>query len=175
MAVLPLTYMGDEVLRRKAQTIETLDDELRELAINMLETMYTNHGVGLAAPQVDVSKRLIVFDNSVDEYGTDQTILFNPEILEKEGSCKGEEGCLSIPELKDNVMRAEWIKVRGVDINGNEVEFEAEDFPARIIQHEVDHLEGILFVDRLGSLKRNLLMSKWKKIREHLDAEESLA
>lgn len=175
MAVLPLTYMGDEVLRRKAVTIETLDDELRELAVNMLETMYTNRGVGLAAPQVDVSKRLIVFDNSVDEYGAEQTILFNPEILEKEGSCRGEEGCLSIPELKDNVLRAEWIRVRGVDFNGNEVEFEAEDFPARIIQHEIDHLDGILFVDRLGPLKRNLLMSKWKKIREHLDAEESLA
>jgi peptide deformylase len=165
--------MGDQVLRKKAVEVDEVDDELRQFALDMLETMYANDGVGLAAPQVGVSRRVIVYDNVEAGYRIDPKMLFNPEIIEKEGACRGEEGCLSIPEIKDMVERAERIVVTGLDKDGNEVEFEARDLVARIIQHEIDHLEGILFVDRLGSLKKKLAMSRWKKVRDDLEAQPS--
>ena len=173
MSVLQLKYMGDPVLRKKAVEIEEVDDEIRQLAVDMIETMYTNDGVGLAAPQVGVGKRMIVYDNVLAGYHIDPQVLINPEIIEREGACRGEEGCLSIPEIKDMVERAERIVVTGLDRDGNEVEFEATDLTARIIQHEIDHLEGILFVDRLGGLKKKLAMSRWRKMRDELEAQPS--
>ena len=173
MAVLQLRYMGDQVLRKKAVEVGEIDDEMKQLAENMVETMYVNDGVGLAAPQVGVLSRLIVYDNVEAGYHQDPQVLFNPEITESEGSCRGEEGCLSIPEIKDMVERAERIVVTGLDREGNAVEFEATDMSARVIQHEIDHLNGVLFVDRLGGIKKKLAMSRWKKVRSGLEARQS--
>ncbi len=175
MPVLQLRYMGDPILRKKAAKVEPeeIDDKFRQFIADMLETMYTNEGVGLAAPQVGESKRLIVYDNMEAGYRLDPQALINPEIVEREGSCRGEEGCLSIPEIKDMVERAERIVVRGLDRDGNEMEIEAEGMQARVIQHEIDHLEGILFVDRLGGVKKRLAVSRWKKLRKELEARQS--
>ena len=168
MAGLPLNYMGDKVLRKKAKEVTEVDEELKQLIEDMIETMYSKQGVGLAAPQVGVSKRLIVFDNVELPYGTEPMVLINPLIVVQEGKCQEEEGCLSVPELVGVVERAERIKVTGQDRNGEPVEMEAEGLAARIIQHEIDHLDGVLFVDRLGAIKRKLLVSKWNKIRKEL-------
>jgi len=175
MAKLPLNYLGDSVLRRKAEPVEEIDDSLRKLAADMIETMYAQEGLGLAAPQVGVSMRMFVYDNVSVPYGTDPQVLVNPEIVEMEGKVRGEEGCLSIPELKDMVDRAEKVTVVGQDLDGNELEIEAEGIAARIFQHEIDHLDGVLFVDRIGAMKRNMLLSKWNKIREDLVAERDKA
>ncbi len=118
---------------------------------------------------------MFVYDNVSVPYGTDPQVLVNPEIVEMEGKVRGEEGCLSIPELKDMVDRAEKVTVVGQDLDGNELEIEAEGIAARIFQHEIDHLDGVLFVDRIGAMKRNMLLSKWNKIREDLVAERDKA
>ena len=168
MAVLPLSYMGDKILRKKAAEITEIDSEIEQLIADMIETMYSKQGVGLAAPQVGVSKRLIVFDNVDLPYGTEAQELLNPRIVEQEGKCREEEGCLSIPELVEVVERAERVKVTGLNRKGEEVEINAEGLAARIIQHEIDHLDGILFVDMVSSVKRDILISKWNKIRKEL-------
>ena len=173
--VMQLNYLGDPVLRKKAGPVEKIDEELKILAANMIETMYVNEGLGLAAPQVGVSLRFFVYDNVNTPYGTDPQVLINPEIVEMEGKVRAEEGCLSIPEIKDMVERAERVTVAGQDIHGNEIEIEAEGLAARIFQHEIDHLDGILFVDRIAPIKRNLLLSKWNKIREELVSERDQA
>ena len=168
MAVLPLNYMGDKILRKKAAEITEIDRKLDQLIDDMMETMYSKQGVGLAAPQVGVPKRLIVYDNVELPYGTEAMALLNPRIVETEGKCREEEGCLSIPELVEVVERPEWLKVTGLDREGNPVEIEAEELAARIIHHEIDHLDGVLFVDRVSSVKRDILVSKWNKIRKEL-------
>jgi len=168
MAVLPLNYMGDRILRKKAVEITGIDGELQQLIEDMIETMYHKQGVGLAAPQVGVSRRLIVYDNAELPYGTEARVLINPRIVEEEGVCREEEGCLSIPELVEVVERAERIKVTGLNREGGPVEIIAEGLVARIIQHEIDHLDGVLFVDRVSSVKRDILVSKWNKIRKEL-------
>ncbi len=175
MSVLQIKHMGDPVLRKKAIEIEPdeIDDKLREFIADMTETMYTGEGVGLAAPQVGVSKRLIVYDNVEAGYQLAPQVLINPEIVEREGSCRGEEGCLSIPDVRDMVVRAERVVVQGLDRDGNEVEIEAEGMPSRILQHEIDHLEGILFVDRLGAVKKKLAVSRWKKVSKDLEEQQS--
>lgn len=175
MSKLQLSYLGDAVLRRRAEPVEVIDDSLRKLAADMIETMYTQEGVGLAAPQVGVSKRMFVYDNVTVPYGTDPKVLINPEIVEMEGKVRGEEGCLSIPEIKDLVDRAEKVTVAGQDLDGNELEIQADGMAARIFQHEIDHLDGVLFVDRVGEIKRNLLLAKWNKIREELVPERDEA
>lgn len=163
-----MNYMGDKVLRKKAREVVEVDKELEKLVEDMTETMYHKQGVGLAAPQVGVSKRVIVFDNVDLPYGTESRALINPRIVEQEGNCREEEGCLSIPEIVEVVDRAERVKVTGLDSKGRPVEIEAEGIAARIIQHEIDHLDGILFVDRVSPIKRDLLVSKWNKIRKEL-------
>lgn len=173
--MMQLNYLGDPVLRKKAGLVEKIDDSIRTLAADMIETMYASEGLGLAAPQVGVSLRLFVYDDVSVPYGANPGVLINPEIVRMEGSCRGEEGCLSIPEIKDMVDRAESITVVGQDLDGNEVEIVAEGLTARIFQHEIDHLDGILFVDRVAPMKRSLLMSKWNKIREELVSERDRA
>ena len=168
MAVLPLNYMGDQILRKKAAEITEIDGKLDQLIEDMIETMYSKQGVGLASPQVGVSKRLIVYDNVELPYGTEAGALLNPRIVEEEGKCREEEGCLSIPELVEVVERPERVKVTGLDREGKPVEIEAEGLAARLIHHEIDHLDGILFVDRVSSIKRDILVSKWNKIRKEL-------
>ncbi len=173
MAELRIRHMGDPVLRKKALPVEQFDDQLKQLAADMIETMYLNEGVGLAAPQVGVSRRMIVYDNVEESFGLDPQVLVNPEIIEREGVQREEEGCLSIPELKEMVDRAERVVVLGQDLDGRRLRVEAAGMPARILQHEIDHLDGILFVDRVGAVKKNLLMSRWKKIVRDLEAEQT--
>ena len=174
MAVLQIRHMGDPVLRKKAKPVnELITGEIDKLIEDMTETMYLNQGLGLAANQVGVLKRIIVYDNVEAGYGMDPQALINPEIVAAEGSVKDEEGCLSIPEVKDIVERSEKITVTGIDRSGRDVRIEADGLPARAIQHEIDHLDGILFVDRLGALRKNLALSRWKKVKKELEAEKS--
>ena len=171
MSVLQLRYLGDPILKKKAQSVPEVDEEIRQLAHDMIETMYFNRGAGLAAPQVGVSRRVIVYDHEESGSGTEPQVLINPAIVDSEGTMRDEEGCLSVPELKDMVERKAKIAVTGLDLEGREVRIVAEGIHSRILQHEIDHLEGILFVDRVGLLKKKLLLSKWKKIRKKLEPE----
>ncbi|MFH1068746.1 MAG: peptide deformylase [Candidatus Glassbacteria bacterium] len=173
MAIRQLRYMGDPVLRKKARPVEEVTDETRTLIDDMIETMYISEGVGLAANQVGVPQRVIVYDNVQGQYGIDPQALVNPEIVESEGCQREEEGCLSVPEIKEVVERFLKIKVTGLDRNGGEVTIEVEGLTARIIQHEIDHLNGVLFVDRLGAVRKKLAVSRWKKIRKELEARQT--
>jgi peptide deformylase len=156
--------MGDPVLRTKAAPVASVTDEVRELIRDMFETMYAEEGVGLAAPQVGISDRVIVIDPHIE--GQEAFALINPEILESSKETeKGEEGCLSIPGLRDLVERSTSVRVRGLSPEGQTREVAAEGLLARILQHEVDHLDGILFLDRLSPLKRKLALAKWQKIK----------
>lgn len=156
--------MGDPVLRRKAAPVADITDDMRRLIRDMFDTMYAEEGVGLAAPQVGVSDRIIVIDPHLE--GEESFALINPEIIEaSRESEKGEEGCLSIPGLRDLVERSTSVRVRGLTPDGELREVAAEGLLARILQHEVDHLDGVLFLDRLSPLKRKLLLAKWQKIK----------
>ena len=138
-----------------------IDDDVRRLAEDMRETMYDADGIGLAAPQVGVPIRLFVYD--VRESGIEPGVLVNPAIVEEKGSVKEEEGCLSIPGLSETVERSASIVARGLGLDGEPVEIRAEGVLSRCIQHERDHLDGVLFLDRVSPLKRKILLSKWRK------------
>ncbi len=147
---------GDPILRKKAKKVEIFDKNLKDILENMVETMYLGDGVGLAGPQVGLSLRIFVMD-----WGEGPVKVINPEIIEmSDEKVVDEEGCLSLPDIFENVERAKWIKVRYQDENANFVERTFEDYPARIFQHEYDHLEGILFIDRISPAKRALLKQK---------------
>jgi peptide deformylase len=163
---LALTIYGDPVLRRRAEEVQPSEfgKELGRLADRMFQVMYEEEGVGLAAPQVGVGKRIFVLDVAKDEATNFVAVVVNPEIVETRGTQTGVEGCLSIPGLREDVSRHAWLRVRGKDAKGNPVEFEAEDLLSRAVQHEVDHLDGVLFVDRLSPLRRRLLARKLKEI-----------
>lgn len=165
MPLLPMRFMGDPVLREKAAPVAELTDELRRLIDDMFETMYAEEGVGLAAPQVGVAQRILVVD--AREEDMEPFALVNPEILEfsADDLDRAEEGCLSIPGLREVVERPWSIRIRGLDRSGETVEFEAEGLLARILQHEVDHLDGILFLDRVSPLKRKMLLARWQKVK----------
>jgi peptide deformylase len=161
---LEVRILGDPVLREKAVPVAQISDQTRQLIRDMFETMYAEEGVGLAAPQVGVSERIIVVDPHNDEVAA--FALINPEILEASKETeKGEEGCLSIPGLRDLVERSVRVVVRGTTPEGEVRELDLSGLPARIIQHEVDHLDGILFFDRLSPLKRKLLLARWQKTK----------
>lgn len=145
MALLKVREIGDPVLRSKAKEIDEVNKKTLDLIDNMFETMYEEDGVGLAAPQVGMLKRIAV----VDIREGNKVILINPEIIEEEGKAIMEEGCLSIPGETGDVIRAEKIKLRTLNTEGKEIEIEAEGFEARAIQHEIDHLDGVLFVDKI--------------------------
>lgn len=168
MSVREIRLLGDPILRREAAPVEDVE-EIRELVDDMLETMYDADGIGLAAPQIGISRRVFVYD--VREPGTAAGVLINPEIVERAGEAEGEEGCLSIPGLSGTVERAESVVVRGLDREGEEVRIEADGLLARCLQHERDHLDGILFLDHLSPLKRRLLMRKWSKREEGEETE----
>ncbi|MBR1916150.1 MAG: peptide deformylase [Alphaproteobacteria bacterium] len=172
MSILALREYPDPILHQKAEVVSKIDDELRLFLDDMLETMYTDHGVGLAAPQVGVSKRMIVIDaeQKEDEEGHHQKgnpiALINPEIIyTSEETIFFCEGCLSIPEQRADVERFQKIKVRYQDTTGAVKEIEAEDYLAVVLQHEIDHLDGILYIDHLSRLKRNMLLKKLEKAR----------
>lgn len=159
--ILEIRTYGDPVLREKCVPVEEIDDELRELAENMQETMYEAEGIGLAAPQVGVPVRLFVYD--VGDPDIAPGALVNPDIVESSGTSKDEEGCLSIPGLSEIVERKASILVRGLGLDGEPVEIRAEGLLSRCIQHEADHLDGVLFFDRVSPLKRKMLLAKWRK------------
>lgn len=157
MPIRPVRIYGDPVLREKALEVAGVDDSLRVLIEDMRDTMKAYSGVGLAANQVGVQQRVLVVDVPLDDERRAQLAIVNPVIVSRSGSESGEEGCLSIPGIYDDVTRALRVKVRGLDERGAPLEFEAEGYLARAIQHEVDHLDGVLFVDRLSLLKRQFL------------------
>jgi peptide deformylase len=171
MALRKIRLLGDPVLRKRAVEKEAVDEKTRELMEDMFDTMYAEGGVGLAAPQVGESVRVIVLDGDIDRYGEERIALVNPVITSHEAEVEEEEGCLSIPGLREKVRRWERVRVTGLDPEGRVVELEAGDLLARAIQHEIDHLDGILFIDRLSSLKRDLLLSQWKRISEEIRSE----
>lgn len=162
MALLNILHYPDPRLREKAAPVDAVDDEVRQLAEDMLETMYDAPGIGLAAIQVNVKKRVIVIDISEDQ--SDPLILINPEILKAEGERDFQEGCLSVPEAYEIVTRADNISVRTLTMDGDSREFDADGLLATCIQHEIDHLDGKLFVDYLSNLKRQRIR---KRIEKH--------
>ena len=168
MAKLKILEFPDPRLRTKASPVETVDDALRTLIGDMCETMYDAPGIGLAATQVDVHKRLLVTDVSSDN--SEPYVLINPDIVEKDGVTVTDEGCLSVPGYYESVERAEHIRVRFLDREGKETEMEAEGLLAVCIQHEIDHLDGKLFVDYLSEAKRQRIRKKLEKERRHAAA-----
>ena len=161
MALLPIIRYPDHRLHTKAAPVVRVDDGIRKLAADMAETMYAAPGIGLAATQVDQHIRLIVIDTS--EERTQLLTLINPEILESSGECESEEGCLSVPGIYETVKRASKIKARALGLDGQPFEFEAEGLLAVCVQHEMDHLEGKVFVEYLSPLKQNRIKTKLAK------------
>ena len=161
MAIRNILYYPDPRLRNRAQPVDSVDDEVRRLLDDMLETMYAAPGIGLAAIQVNVPKRAITID--ISEHSDQPLCLVNPEILELTGSVETEEGCLSVPGIYESVERADWIRARALDRDGQAFEFEAEGLLAVCVQHEIDHLDGKLFVDHLSQLKRQRIRKKAHK------------
>ena len=159
MAVLNVRRYGDPILRQKAQPVEAITPEIRKTLTDMLETMYYQVGIGLAAPQVGVSLRIIL----VDDGPRGPRALLNPAIVDQRGSVRGEEGCLSIPGFFGEVERSEWVRVEAMDAEGRPLSFEAKGLQARVIQHELDHLDGVLFIDRLPPVTRDRMKKKIQK------------
>lgn len=163
MAVREIRLLGDPVLRGKAEAVEAVDEEVRRLVADMFETMREADGVGLAAPQVGESRRVIIVDPH--EKDIQPFALINPAIEELgEELTKGEEGCLSIPGLQEIVERPARAVVKGLDEHGQARRIDADGLLARVLQHEIDHLNGILFIDRVSPLKRQMLLKRWKKV-----------
>ncbi len=169
MSLRTIFTFPNPVLRKKATIISTFDDSLQTLATDMIETMYDAPGVGLAAPQIGESIQMIVVNASQDEDGKESMVMVNPEITEKEGHQVDEEGCLSVLDLTASVKRSKKITVCYQDITGEKQEISVEDRFAVVLQHEIDHLHGILFIDHLSTLKRTLYK---KKIKKKLAAEK---
>ena len=161
MAILPILQYPDPRLHKRAAPVARVDDSIRNLVRDMAQTMYSAPGVGLAATQVDVHKQVIVIDISPTH---DQLKVFiNPEIVDSRGTSDAEEGCLSVPGVFDTVARAEWIRVRALNAEGNPFELEADGMLAVCIQHEMDHLQGKVFVEYLSPLKRRRILARIRK------------
>lgn len=167
--VLKVITYPNEILTRKSMPIETIDEEIKTLAQNMALTMYENDGIGLAAPQIGQNIRLITVDISGPKKRESLLTLINPEIIYREGEIESEEGCLSVIGYRAKVKRAAKVKVVATNLDKEKIELEAEELLAICLQHEIDHLEGILFIDRISRLKRNLYdkrLKKWLKQRK---------
>ena len=162
--LLPILKYGAPELKRVSTPVDRFDGELERIARNMIETMYAAPGIGLAANQVGLNLRLATVDLSVGEDPGQLIILCNPEIVSVEGEQKSEEGCLSVPEFTDVIIRPRQLVLRAQDIHGDEIRMEADGLLARCFSHEVDHLNGVLFIDHLTPLKRNLIRSRIKKL-----------
>jgi peptide deformylase len=154
----------EPVLAQKGAPVTVFDAALKRLVEEMFDSMYAAQGIGLAAPQISISQRITVIDVSFKKNPQEKIVLINPEIIDRRGKQVEEEGCLSLPEIREKVARAAWVKVRAQDASGEWFELEGEELLARAIQHEIDHLEGILFIDRLSRLKRDLVIRKIKKM-----------
>ena len=161
MKILDIRVLGDPVLRKITTPVEEVTDDIRSLISDMFDTMYAAEGIGLAAPQVGRTERVAVMDVEGQKFA-----FVNPEIIESEGPARGEEGCLSIPDIFGEVPRATRVIVRALNEKGEQVEAEGTELLARCMQHEIDHLDGRLFIDYLSMLKRRSALSKWEKIKE---------
>jgi len=162
MAIRELSYLGDAVLRQKTDPVELFDDELDTLVDDLVETMYANMGIGLAAPQVGDSRRVTVVDVSEARDGTEVLELINPGLVSRSGTIGSEEGCLSIPGVVENIERSAEVEVEYQDRNGDRHTVQGVDLLSRVLQHELDHLEGILFIDHLGTLRRDIAVREFK-------------
>jgi peptide deformylase len=162
--IVPILKYGAPELRTVSKPVDAFSAELEEIAQNMFDTMYGSPGIGLAAAQIGINIRLATVDISVGEDATQRMILCNPEIISTEGDQKADEGCLSIPDFSETVSRPLKMIVRAMSINGEPIEIAAEGLLARCLSHEIDHLNGILFLDRLSPLKRTLIRNKIKKL-----------
>lgn len=164
MAVRPIVIYGEPVLREKAKPVEKFDQEVKDLVADMIATLKDANGLGLAAPQVGVSKRIFITDLSSLELTESMRVFINPEIIDTSGEVILEEGCLSFPGLYQKITRPEEIKIKALDVEGHEFELNVSGMLARAILHEYDHLEGVLFIDHLSSLSRALIKGKLKKL-----------
>jgi peptide deformylase len=162
--IYPIVKYGDPVLETPAQTITEFNEELKKLAEDMFESMYAAHGVGLAAPQIGISQRIVVIDINFKEDPNDKLVLINPEIIRTEGKQRGSEGCLSLPEFREDVTRPNIVTVRAQDLEGNWFETTGEELMARALMHETDHLNGKLYISHVSALKRDLIKRKIKKL-----------
>ena len=162
-----------DVLKEKAEEVKEFNQEVRDLVNDMFETMYKRGGVGLAANQVGVLKRVVVIDlhSRTEKQGKEQLVLINPEIISQEGEVVKEEGCLSLPGLYRKVKRAAYVKVKAQNVEGEEFELEAEGLLARALQHEIDHLNGIVFIDRLSPIQKRLALEKYRKLKRKYERE----
>ena len=163
--VYPIVKFPDPILQRPAEPVTVFDEDLKQLVDDMFESMYIAHGIGLAAPQIGIPKRLTVIDLSFQKTPEDKIALINPEVVTKEGKIFEEEGCLSLPDIREKVARAAKVKIRAQDVEGNWFEREADELLARAFQHEIDHLDGILFIFRMSPLKRGLSLRKIRKMQ----------
>ena len=163
--ILKIVKYPDPVLSRPAEPVTEFNDELRRLVADMFETTYANQGIGLAAPQVGVSKRLATIDLSMGKEPEDKLVFINPEIVFSDGRVYEEEGCLSFPEIREKVVRAAKVRVRAQDQYGKWFEMDGDDLMARCMQHEIDHVDGMLFIFRMSTLKRNLNLRKIRKMQ----------
>jgi peptide deformylase len=154
----------DPVLQKPGEKVTVFDAKLKKLVEEMFDSMYAAQGIGLAAPQIAISKRITVIDVSFKKNPADRIVLINPEIIEREGKQVEEEGCLSLPEIREKVSRSAKVKVKAQDVNGEWFEVAGDELLARAMQHEIDHLDGVLFLDRLSRLKRDLVIRKIKKL-----------
>ncbi len=162
--IYPIVKFGDPVLETPAETITVFDDELRKLIEDMFESMYEAHGVGLAAPQIGISKRLAVIDVSFKEDPNGKLVLVNPEVIKVEGKHTQQEGCLSLPEFHENVTRPKKVTIRAQDAHGKWYEKTGDDLLARAFSHEIDHLNGRLYISHISALKRDLIKRKVRKL-----------
>jgi len=162
--IYPVVKYGTPVLEKPAETVTAFDAELRKLVEDMFESMYAAHGVGLAAPQIGISKRLAVIDVSFKEDPKAKLVLVNPEIIRTEGKQRGSEGCLSLPEFREEVTRPMKVTVRAQDATGKHFEASGEELLARALMHETDHLNGKLYISHISALKRDLMKRKIRKL-----------
>jgi peptide deformylase len=167
--LLPILKYGAAELKNPTHRVDFFNSELNKIVRNMVETMYSAPGIGLAANQVGLNIQLATIDLSVGEDQAQLITICNPEVVSIEGEQKSEEGCLSIPEFTDTISRPRKMIVKGLDIHGDEIRIEAEGLLARCFSHEIDHLNGILFIDHLSALKRNLIRNKIKKLTKSGD------
>jgi len=163
--ILKIVKFPDPVLSQPGEPITEFNAELRKLIADMFETTYAEQGIGLAAQQVGVSKRLLTIDLSMGKKPKDKLVLINPEIISSEGKAYGEEGCLSFPEIREKVSRHAKVRIRAQDEHGKWFEMDGEDVLARCFQHEIDHVDGMLFIFRMSALKRDLVQRKIRKLQ----------
>jgi peptide deformylase len=161
----PIIKFPDPILQRPSDPVTAFDEDLRRLVDDMFESMYVAHGIGLAAPQIGIPKRLTVIDLSFQKTPEDKITLINPEVVTREGKIFEEEGCLSLPDIREKVARAAKVKIRAQDVRGNWFERDVDDLLARAVQHEIDHLDGILFIFRISALKRDFALRKIRKLQ----------